>query len=42
MNISVQDIDLNVLNMRTRMPFRYGIASLESVPHLLLACDGKC
>ena len=36
MNISVQDIDLNVLNMRTRMPFRYGIASLESVPHLFL------
>ncbi len=34
--ISVQSIDLNVLNMRTRMPFRYGIASLESVPHLFL------
>ncbi len=34
--ISIQDIDLNVLNMRTRMPFRYGIASLESVPHLFL------
>ena len=36
LNISVQDIELNVLNMRTRMPFRYGIASLESVPHLFL------
>ena len=44
MKISVQDIHLNVLNMKTRMPFRYGIASLESVPHLFLrvtaAVDG--
>lgn len=36
MKISVKDIGLNVLNMKTRMPFRYGIASLESVPHLFL------
>ena len=36
MTISIQHIDLNVLNMKTRMPFRYGIASLESVPHLFL------
>ena len=36
MTISIRDIDLNVLNMKTRMPFRYGIASLESVPHLFL------
>lgn len=36
MTISIKNIDLNVLNMRTRMPFRYGIASLESVPHLFL------
>lgn len=37
MTISIQDIHLNVLNMKTRMPFRYGIASLESVPHLFLS-----
>lgn len=36
MTVSIQHIDLNVLNMKTRMPFRYGIASLESVPHLFL------
>ena len=36
MTIAIQDIRLNVLNMKTRMPFRYGIASLESVPHLFL------
>lgn len=36
MTISIHSIDLNVLNMKTRMPFRYGIASLESVPHLFL------
>ncbi len=35
-SISVRHVDLNVLNMRTRMPFRYGIASLESVPHLFV------
>lgn len=36
MAIAIHEIDLNVLNMKTRMPFRYGIASLESVPHLFL------
>ena len=36
MKVSIKDIGLNVLNMKTRMPFRYGIASLESVPHLFL------
>ncbi len=36
MAISVKQIDLNVLNMRTRMPFRYGIASLVALPHLFL------
>ena len=41
MKISVQDIHLNVLNMKTRMPFRYGIASLESVPHLFLRVTAK-
>jgi len=34
-----------VLNMRTRFPFRYGIASLEALPHLFLqmevTIDGK-
>lgn len=29
-------IDLHVLNMRTRMPFRYGIASMTGLPHLFV------
>lgn len=28
--------DPRILNMRTRMPFRYGIASMTAVPHLFL------
>lgn len=30
------EIRMNVLNMRTRMPFHYGIAALTSLPHLFL------
>jgi hypothetical protein len=36
MNIIVREFDLRVLNMRTRMPFRYGIAALEALPHLFV------
>ncbi len=36
MSIAIKDIDLNVLNMKARMPFRYGIASLVAVPHLFV------
>ena len=36
MSIAIKEIDLNVLNMRARMPFRYGIASLVAVPHLFV------
>ena len=28
-----------VLNMHTRMPFRYGIATLTALPHLFLQAD---
>jgi hypothetical protein len=34
--IAVERVDCFVLNMRTRMPFRYGIATLTVVPHLLV------
>lgn len=34
--ISFQAYDFHVLNMKTRMPFQYGIASLTSLPHLIL------
>ena len=39
MSISVQKIGLHVLNMKTRMPFRYGIASLVAVPHLFVRLE---
>ena len=39
MSISVQKTGLHVLNMKTRMPFRYGIASLVSVPHLFVRLE---
>ncbi|MDQ3700043.1 MAG: hypothetical protein M3442_03870 [Chloroflexota bacterium] len=34
--VTVREVDLRVLNMHTRLPFRYGIATLTVVPHLLL------
>ncbi len=39
MSISVQKTGLHVLNMQTRMPFRYGIASLVAVPHLFVRVE---
>src|SRR3954470_5636430 len=45
MNLRVLSTDLHVLDMRTRMPFRYGIATLTALPHLFvrveLEIDGK-
>lgn len=39
MNVRIRAVDLFVLNVRTRMPFRYGIASMTAVPHLFVRCD---
>lgn len=39
MSLSVQKTSLHVLNMQTRMPFRYGIASLVAVPHLFVRLE---
>ena len=36
MTIQVRSVDLRVLNMWTRMPFRYGIAALTRLPHLFV------
>ena len=36
MKLSILDTDIHVLNMRTRMPFRYGIATMTALPHLFL------
>src|SRR5438034_7949318 len=45
MTIRVRHTDFFVRNMRTRMPFKYGIATLRALPHLILRTqvdiDGK-
>ena len=35
--IQIKEIDLRVQNMRTRMPFKFGISTMTAVPHLVLA-----
>ena len=39
MSIRVRNVDLHVLNLRTRMPFRYGIAALTAVPHVFVRAE---
>jgi hypothetical protein len=41
MSIRVLGIDLRALPMRTRMPFRYGIATLTELPHLIVRLDAE-
>jgi L-alanine-DL-glutamate epimerase-like enolase superfamily enzyme len=45
MKIHVRDGDLHLLDLRTRMPFRYGIATMTRTPHvfvrLRVEVDGK-
>ena len=38
MSIHAHETSMTVVNMRTRMPFRYGIATLTALPHLLVRC----
>ncbi|MCB1212359.1 MAG: hypothetical protein KDK97_23755 [Verrucomicrobiales bacterium] len=39
MKFRIEQITLNVLPMRTRFPFRYGIASMGALPHLFVSVD---
>ncbi len=39
MPFSITAIRLHVLPMRTRFPFKYGIASMSALPHLLMQVD---
>ena len=39
MSIKINDVQMHVLNMKTRMPFRYGIASLVALPHLFVRVE---
>lgn len=34
--IQIKEIDLRIQNMRTRMPFKFGISTMTAVPHLIL------
>ena len=34
--LDLKQVDFRVLPMRTRFPFKYGIASLTALPHLVL------
>ena len=36
MSIRLLSFDLHILNMRNRMPFRYGIVTMTALPHLFL------
>ena len=39
MSIKFLSSDIRILNMSTRMPFKYGIATLTRLPHLFLKID---
>ena len=39
MKLRVLKTDLHLFNMRTRMPFRYGITTLTAVPHLFMRVE---
>jgi hypothetical protein len=41
MSVRVRGVDLRVLPMHTRMPFRYGIATLTSLPHLFVQVQAE-
>jgi len=39
MQFQIHDIRFHVLPMRTRFPFKYGIASMSALPHLFVSLD---
>ena len=39
MALTVQTTRITLFNLRTRMPFRYGIATFTSLPHLFLRVE---
>ncbi len=39
MKVEIRAVNAHILNMGTRMPFRYGIASMTASPHLFLSAD---
>ncbi len=41
MTIAIRAVDLNVLNLHTRMPFQYGIAEMTALPHLFVSVTAE-
>ena len=39
MSLKINDVQMHVLNMHTRFPFKYGIASLVALPHLFVRIE---
>lgn len=39
LSITIRNTELFILNLRTRMPFRFGIACLTACPHLVLRAE---
>jgi hypothetical protein len=39
MGVRVKNVDMHVMNVYLRMPFRFGIATLEALPHLFVSVD---
>ena len=39
MKFQIEAVHFHVLPMRTRFPFKYGIASMSSLPHLFIGVD---
>src|SRR4051812_37834879 len=37
--VRVRDVSYHVVKLRTRMPFRYGIAELRETPHLFVRAE---
>ena len=41
MSISIQNSELHIINMQTRLPFKFGISTMTAVPHLILQLSLK-
>src|ERR1051326_1699155 len=41
MGIRIRSFDLRVLNMWSRMPFKFGIVTMTALPHLFVRADAQ-
>jgi hypothetical protein len=40
--LKVESVEFHVLPMKTRFPFKYGIAAMTALPHLFVTVCGEC